>query len=262
MFNFLVKIIVNTPLYPHWLENIKMNRANDLTLKDLSGDILEVGAGDGSKKEKFLKKYHGITKYTATDYSSWDGEFAAMNEKVKKCGGAGGEIFGYKERIKLDQVCSATDLPFENDSFDYHLSFQVLEHIDDPYKYFSEATRVTKKGGHIILSVPFLYRMHGGEPLHKMDFFRYLNGFFYAVAEKNNLEVFKIYSNTGCGAAVSSITNQWVIRKIIESRLLTKIIFLLVSPFVFLLTNIIGFFIDISPDKRFSTHFHVVLTKK
>lgn len=262
MFNFLVKIIVNTPVYPHWLENLKMNSANERMLKELSGDILEVGAGDGSKKEIFLNKYKGIKKYLATDYSSWDDEFVAIDKKVKIFGGIGKEIFGYKERIKLDQICSATSLPFADESFDYHLSFQVLEHIDDPDKYFSEAARVVRKSGHIILSVPFLYRMHGGEPLHKLDFFRYLNGFFYMVAERNNLEVLEIYSNTGCGSAVASIINQWLIRRIVESNFFVKFISLFLSPFIFLAFNLLGFLVDIAPDKRFSTHFYINLIKK
>jgi len=262
MLNFLIKILVNTPLYPHWLENLKVKSANDHVLKNLSGDILEVGAGDGSKKEFLLKKHKKIIKYIVTDYSSWDSEFVAIDKKIKRFGSIGEVFWGYKKRINLDYVCSATSLPFKNESFDYHLSFEVLEHIDDPYKYFSEATRVLKTGGSIIFSVPFLFRMHGGEPLHKMDFCRYCNGFFYMIAEKNNLEVSEIYSNTGYGSAVCSITNSWVIRRIVESNLVIKIVFLLFSPFIFLLSNVIGFLIDISPDKRFSIHFHVTLIKK
>jgi SAM-dependent methyltransferase len=163
--------------------------------------------------------------------------------------------------VPVDKVCSATALPFEDAVFDYHLSFEVLEHINDPEKYFSEASRVLRPGGHAIFSVPFLYRMHGGEPSYKFDYFRYLNGFFYERAGKNNLEVVQIFSNTGYGITMASLTNQWVIRRIVESNILTRVLFFIFSPFIFIFTNVTGFVIDIFPDSRFATRFHVVLKK-
>jgi len=43
-------------------------------------------------------------------------------------------------------------LPYENDSFDYVIMLDVLEHLYDPAKLLNEAKRVTKK--FVILSVP------------------------------------------------------------------------------------------------------------
>lgn len=262
MISFFVKLFKHSPIYPHWLGYYKMQKANDVILRNIHGDVIEVGAGDGARKQEFLKQYQNIKSYTATDYSTWDSEFEQMNNKVSKYRGASGVFLGYKQRIQLDKVCSATELPFENNSFDYHLSFEVLEHINDPLRYFSEASRVLRPGGVLILSVPFLYRMHGGEPDHPLDFFRYANGFFYMAAEKNNLKVVKIYANTGFGTTCASLTNQWIIRRIFESNSITKTIFFLLSPFVFLLSNSIGAIIDLIPDTRFATRFHVIMQKK
>lgn len=262
MISFFVKLFKNSPVYPHWLGYYKMQKANDIILKNIHGDVIEVGAGDGARKQEFLKKYKNIKNYTATDYSTWDSEFEEMNNKVSKFKGIAGVFLGYKPRIQLDKVCSATQLPFENNSFDYHLSFEVLEHINEPLRYFSEASRVLSSGGVLVLSVPFLYRMHGGEPDHQLDFFRYVNGFFYMAAEKNNLRVAKIYSNTGLGTTLASLTNQWIIRRIFESNIVVKAIFFLLSPVVFFLSNIIGAIIDLIPDRRFATRFHVIMQKK
>ncbi len=60
-------------------------------------------------------------------------------------------------------------LPLASSSADCILSTSVLEHISEPELLFSEMSRILKNGGHLILSVPFLYHIHE-EP---DDFFRY-----------------------------------------------------------------------------------------
>ncbi len=259
MLNFFVKILVTTPFYPFWLEHLKLNKGNEKILQGIRGEVLEVGAGDGSRKKRLVQDYQDIKNYVATDYCSWDVEFDKLD---KKANNKAKQIFlGYKPRPQLDKVCSATNLPFDSNSFDYHLSFEVLEHIDCPEKYFFEAARVVKKGGYILVCIPFLFRMHGGEPEHRMDFYRYLNGFFYKVAADNDLDIVEIYNNTGYGTTLASLTNQFLIRKIVESNWVSKAMLFLLAPFVFLASNIVGFLIDLSPDKRFSTRFHVKFRK-
>jgi ubiquinone/menaquinone biosynthesis C-methylase UbiE len=48
----------------------------------------------------------------------------------------------------------ATDLQFDNDTFDVVISFEVIEHILDYQKYLTEVTRVLRPGGIVILSTP------------------------------------------------------------------------------------------------------------
>ncbi len=45
-------------------------------------------------------------------------------------------------------------LPEEDNSYDYVVMGQLLEHLDDPAKYLKEAMRVLKVGGVLALSVP------------------------------------------------------------------------------------------------------------
>ncbi|MBI5228643.1 class I SAM-dependent methyltransferase [Candidatus Micrarchaeota archaeon] len=256
----ILKLVVRTPAYPYWLEEYKKRKAYEHLLTDISGKVLEVGAGDGSRKIELLRRCPAIKKYEATDYSSWDGEFEKINGWINKYGTLAEVSLGFKKR-KLDRVCSATNLPYKDNSFDYHLSFSVLEHIADPEKYFSEAARVVKKGGYILVSVPFLYRIHGGEPEHRLDYFRYAHGFFHEMAERNGLKLTEIYINGGFGTSFASLTNQYLIRRIFESNSLVRIPLLLVSPFVFVSTNALGFILDLKPDKRFPTNIHVKFQK-
>jgi ubiquinone/menaquinone biosynthesis C-methylase UbiE len=48
-------------------------------------------------------------------------------------------------------LASATDLPFENSSFDLSYSFKVLPHVTDIYRALHEIARVTRPGGRIVL---------------------------------------------------------------------------------------------------------------
>jgi ubiquinone/menaquinone biosynthesis C-methylase UbiE len=48
-------------------------------------------------------------------------------------------------------VGSATDLPFDDASFDLVCSFKVLAHVPDITRALSEISRVTRPGGHMVL---------------------------------------------------------------------------------------------------------------
>jgi len=62
----------------------------------------------------------------------------------------------FDANLKVVQA-SVLDLPFDSQSFDYYLSFGVLEHfIDGPEQGLREAYRVLKKDGMLFLSVPFM----------------------------------------------------------------------------------------------------------
>jgi SAM-dependent methyltransferase len=258
----LVRLLVASPWYPHWLSSRKMLQGNAQILQSLHGDVLEVGAGDGSRKQQLVSEFPQIQNYTVTDYSSWDGEFETVNKKVSLLGRASEVFFGYTQRGKLDLVCDAMNLPFSDKSYDAHLSFEVLEHISDPYKFFSEAQRVLRSKGRVILSVPVLFRVHGGEPNHRFDFFRYMPGFFAEVAERNGFVVKRLYANTGVGTSVAQMVNQWIILKVRESSFPFQLVWLLVAGGVFPVMNVLGWIIDLKPDTRFATRFHVVLQKK
>ena len=51
-------------------------------------------------------------------------------------------------------IADGKDLPFEDESFDAVVSFDVIEHIDEDILFLSEIYRVCKKGGLLILGTP------------------------------------------------------------------------------------------------------------
>jgi SAM-dependent methyltransferase len=60
-------------------------------------------------------------------------------------------------------------IPVTDDHFDAILCIAVLEHVENPEEVMAELYRVLKRGGHLVLEVPFL------QPEHKVptDFQRY-----------------------------------------------------------------------------------------
>lgn len=94
-----------------------------------------------------------------------------------------------------------TPLPFTDQSFDTIVLSDVLEHLSDPWLFWREANRLLAPGGHVILSVPFLYWLH--EEPH--DFFRYTRHALRRMAETNNFSVEQLDS-LGDALAVATDT--------------------------------------------------------
>ena len=63
-------------------------------------------------------------------------------------------------------------LDIENESFDNAVAFQVLEHHPEPQIMIKEMVRITKKGGLLMVTVPFLGGLHE-EPFDFQRFTKY-----------------------------------------------------------------------------------------
>ena len=79
-----------------------------------------------------------------------------------------GVFFGQHLKVKNDESrvtflrASATDIPFQDNSFDFCYSFGVLHHLPDPIKGFEEMRRVLKPGAPFFL---YLYEDHIENPM-------------------------------------------------------------------------------------------------
>lgn len=62
---------------------------------------------------------------------------------------------------RIDRVMDAQDITFDDESFDVVVAIEVFEHLSDPTQAASEVYRVLRPGGHALISVPFLFRIHG-----------------------------------------------------------------------------------------------------
>ncbi len=62
--------------------------------------------------------------------------------------------FRYKDSIKFIKLEGQGDLPFQDDSFNFVLMAEVIEHLKNPYGLMREMGRILKQGGKIIMSTP------------------------------------------------------------------------------------------------------------
>lgn len=73
------------------------------------------------------------------------------------------------ENENVDIVSSVYDIDLPSDMADYVVSFQVMEHLEEPSLMLNEAYRILKPNGELYLTFPMSEELHE-EPY---DFFRY-----------------------------------------------------------------------------------------
>lgn len=98
-------------------------------------EILELGCSSGDR----TKLFYDVGQVTAVDIIN-----KISLQKKKKF-----NLF----------LADATALPFQDESFDGVLSFDVVEHILDDQHFMSEAFRVCKKGGFVVVGTPNRLRL-------------------------------------------------------------------------------------------------------
>ena len=103
------------------------NRAAEI----VSGDVLEIGTGTGYGIE--LVAPHCDRFVTVDKYAAGGDRHAANVEFRRMC---------------------VPPLGFGDESFDFVITFQVIEHIDDDAAFVREIARVLRPGGRMILTTP------------------------------------------------------------------------------------------------------------
>lgn len=143
---------------------------NAIAKYKFNGTVFDLGCGQKPYQQffKHSEKYLGIDFY---EYSP-NKDFSQLEPD-----------FFFSKDYSKDYLIDTAD-----DSYDHCVSFQVLEHHPEPQTMIKELVRITKKGGLIMISAPFLGGLHE-EP---NDFQRYTKYQFARLFKAQNCEVLSI----------------------------------------------------------------------
>ncbi len=121
-----------------------------------------------------------------------------------------------------------TNLKFKDNSFDFVLCSDVLEHIPNDKKALKELARVLKKGGSLILTFPYLSE-HSQEVMKKFGHARpgYNEEIMGKLAKENNLKIEKMTGYTYFFGKIAWYINEKTFRFPVLAALLFYPLYLL-----------------------------------
>ena len=170
--NVVGELSKHFPITNHDLKfnpNIRDNFIKDIISKLPSNSkILDVSSG--------TKPYQQYCSHC--DYKSH--EFEGNTEIL--------DVFRHEVNKKNDHdiYSPIDDIPVSDNEFDFVLCTEVFEHIPEPVNAMKELVRICKPGGKILITAPFVSRVHQ-QPYH---FYSGFSSFFYKyLKEKFNLKI-------------------------------------------------------------------------
>ena len=119
--------------------------------KYISGDVLELGCGEGRGIDIILKK---SKSFTAID------KISEVTERLSR-------------KYPNEKFISSSFPPLkniENESFDTLISFQVIEHIKNDKLFIKEIHRILKPGGKALISTPNISMTLTRNPWHVREY--------------------------------------------------------------------------------------------
>ena len=155
----------------------------------------------------------------------------------------------------VDVCANAEALPFRDGAFDTVLCTELLEHVPEPSRVLAEVSRVLQAGGHLLLTSPQTWGLHG-EPY---DYYRYTCYGLRYQAERSGLEVMEVAPTSGlwgttaqrvADTAVYTYAARW-------PRWAAELLSLLVAPLLLL-----GAGLDGMAGKRGDTLGNVLVARK
>lgn len=100
------------------------------------------------------------------------------------------QAFNSRENVRY-QTIDGLGLPFDSETFDLAISFEVIEHVSDAGRYLDEIRRVLKRGGAALLTTPNA-RMRldpGMKPWNEFHVREYLSAELFALLKQSFMNV-------------------------------------------------------------------------
>lgn len=182
---------------PFYIIRKKLHEKIMIKSSYLSGKLLDFGCG-----RKPYENIFDVEEYTGLDIQESGHDHT--NEQI-------------------DVYYDGETIPFDDNTFDSIFSSEVLEHVFNPEQILSEIFRVLKPGGHILLTVPFVWAEHEAP----YDFARYSSYGIRHLLEKSSFEVVKVEKSTNYMEAIFQIWIAYIYQHLFPNN---KILRLLMTP--------------------------------
>lgn len=107
--------------------------------------------------ESFLAIFNKEERGKVLDIGCGDGDYGYNLQKMGFdviAGDMDVDRFRYKDLIKFQRCNVVERLPFDDNSFNFIVLAEVIEHLKNPYDVVKELKRILKPGGKLILSTP------------------------------------------------------------------------------------------------------------
>ncbi len=146
----------------------------------------------------------------------------------------------------------------ENNSFDYILCIQVLEHLKFPHKAFKEMNRLLKPGGKLFLSTNFIAHMH----MIPNDYFRFTKYGLKLLGEENGFEVEHLAEHGGIFHVLSYTLSTLPLRIIFCKVNFWYTLYLLIFSLPIICLNLLAILLDnFDKEKRMTINYEVIYKK-
>lgn len=153
-----------------------------------SGTLLDFGCG----QKPYQSLFKNITEYKGIDFKNYSIN-KDFKEKEPDC-------------YFKDDYLNTLILPFEDNSFDNAVSFQVLEHHKNPKKMIKEIFRITRPNGYILITAPFLGGIHE-EPY---DYQRFTKYGLIELFKQHNCQILEIKEQGSLFSVISMLLNEYL----------------------------------------------------
>jgi ubiquinone/menaquinone biosynthesis C-methylase UbiE len=112
-----------------------------------------------------------------------------------------------------DFYYNGRDFPFKDDQFDMVICTQVLEHVPEPLSLLKEMARVCKRGGGVIISLPFVYQEHE----QPFDYFRFTRFGITELLEKAGMKVELMKRDSSAIETLAILTNAYIVTNLVPN---------------------------------------------
>jgi SAM-dependent methyltransferase len=160
-------------------------RELQLALPSFRGRVLDVGCGQKPYRSLILRPPSQAKEYVGLDMQT--------------------ARYGVEPDVSWD----GRHMPFEDESFDFALATEVLEHCPEPIQMLREVCRILRPGGGLFFTVPFVW------PLHEVphDEFRYTPFAMERILRDSGFDRICLKALGGWDASLAQLLGLWVRRR-------------------------------------------------